>query len=929
MADFTKLARRMKDDWDRRVKHDYRFWMSDGRDTDAAMWESGERDFEIISADIQDPGSKIMVELGCGVGRLLRPALKKFKRVIGFDVSSSAISKAQELLGNDPALELHLGNGFDLKPLADASVDVAVSFAALTCMPTEVIVNYLREIHRVLKPGATARLQVYVGEEYRVCQEDTLHIRCYSEKNFRKAIELAGFRVSSFHELVLPLKVSFEEIGIKAMMTTLERLDTAPAEAAAVCEALLPGGEVEMTVESGPDLEYWTAVSYAKELVGQGDIDKARQTLEFAVQKNQTAAIDTRDLLDRIIKEVGATSNQAAPAAVTSSSDGAWREHNLTVLAQRFPATHKLVANLNASNEFELRPTPDGAVLWQSGQCVDHPHKPQSAGDVWAKRLLQEKRYQNSEQIVVSGFGAGYHVQALMNACTKKISVVEPSLQAFSKALEARDLTSLFERLHSLQVGSLPEIGFFEQQSELALRPQTQAVNTDYCNELKSAFYGARGISTLHPKIAVLGPIQGGTLPMLNYCARGFAGLQQLTREMDMSGYAAGFHLPEKFMSSKLRQQSLQGMYTEMISQVILESLTEKPVDILVCMAQAPISGRILLELRKRGVITVLWFVEDYLRFGYWKEMAKFYDFIFTIQRGECIEQIKKAGCAEVHYIPTACDPFIHRPQVLSEEEKKRWGSPISFVGAGYHNRQQMFAALADMPFKIWGTEWPTCRPFDRMVQEEGRRLTPEEYIKIFNSTDININLHSSAERDGVDPFGDFLNPRTFELAAAGAFQLVDERSLLTESFVPGKEIVTFKDAADLKEKIAYYLAHPEERKKIAEAARERVLREHTYFERMRQMLSIIYSSKFEQLKRREDESPWHRMLDRAKPHPELLARCEAAYKRGEEPILDGLVADIVTGKGKLSETEQKLLFLFHIRKQIIRMRSEEAGQKT
>jgi hypothetical protein len=67
-------------------------------------------------------------------------------------------------------------------------------------------------------------------------------------------------------------------------------------------------------------------------------------------------------------------------------------------------------------------------------------------------------------------------------------------------------------------------------------------------------------------------------------------------------------------------------------------------------------------------------------------------------------------------------------------------------------------------------------------------------------------------------------------------------------------------------------------------------------------------------------------MLERAKPHAELYSRCEAAFKRGEEPILDGLVADIVTGKGKLTETEQKLLFLFHVRKQIIRMRTEETG---
>ena len=147
----------------------------------------------------------------------------------------------------------------------------------------------------------------------------------------------------------------------------------------------------------------------------------------------------------------------------------------------------------------------------------------------------------------------------------------------------------------------------------------------------------------------------------------------------------------------------------------------------------------------------MLWFVEDYQRFKTWEVLAPYYDYIFTIQRGACLEAIRAAGCPEVHYLPTAFDPFVHGPLELSPEEQARWGSEISFVGAGYHNRQQMFASLANLPFKIWGTEWPECRPFDRLVQEKGRRLAPEEYIKIFNGTKINLNLHSSTERDGVE----------------------------------------------------------------------------------------------------------------------------------------------------------------------------------
>ena len=545
---------------------------------------------------------------------------------------------------------------------------------------------------------------------------------------------------------------------------------------------------------------------------------------------------------------------------------------------------------------------------------------------MWVKRSLQEKRFADCSDICVFGIGCGYHLEAMIDVASKPVSLIEPSISVFRNAIEQRDLTLALSRIKSLSVGKEEKLKLFDATSELLIRPQSMVVSGEYLGKVKEQFYGTRGLTSLHPTVMVLGPMQGGTLPIAGYTSRALGVLKQRTREMDVSGFSPGYHVLEGMVKDKVRQTVLHQNYLEMISQGVLESIEERKIDILICMAQAPISGRVLTELRKRGVITVLWFMEDYLRFTYWREMAKFYDFVFTIQKGECLDLIRQAGAGEVHYLPMGCDPAVHRPLELSPEERAEWGSPISFVGAGYHNRQQTFASLAELPFKIWGTEWPGCRPFDRMIQASGRRLSPDEYIKIFNATDININLHSSTERDGVDPFGDFVNPRTFELASVGAFQLVDERSLLAENFEPGKEVITFSNARDLKEKIDYYLQRPDERREIGARARERALREHTYAHRIRDMLSMIYSSRFEQLKNREDSSPWKKMLERSSRFPELNGRCKQSFERGEEPILDGLVVDILEGKGKLTETEQKLLFLYHVRKQIIRMKTEEAG---
>ena len=932
MNNLQKLAQQMRADWDRRVRHDYRFWMSDGHQSDDAMWASGERDLAILSRDIPKCEEKTLLEIGCGVGRILKAASSRFKSVIGVDVSAQAIEHAKKLLNQTPNIRLEVGNGFDLAAIETGSVDVVVSFAALTSMPTPVIANYLLEIRRVLKSDGFCRLQVYLGNPQPVAISNTLHLRSYSHQNFERAVQAAGMSLSSSHVLELPFEVSFKDLGFEALIVTLRPQATVGLiSAEQISTMLLPQGEgVTSGDQTEDEIESWMTLNYAKQLLGDGDFERAREAIEYVTEHFIVTSIDVRDLLDEI---VGRLENAAAQRnqQIIGLGDSQQAQNfalpqNIDALKRRFPKIAMQMAAAKADSiDCQIRTTQEGPAVFQRGQCLDHPDKPMTAARSWAKRMLQDSRVRDCKRLIVFGFGAGYHLEALFEMGDYEIGVIEPSEQAFSAALAARDLSKLIARLDSLEIGqqSLPSIE--AQEAELLIRPQSQALLGDYSTSVKQAFFGNRGLELLRPNIAVLGPLQGGTLAITEYATRGLSSLSQRARSLDVSGFAKGYHEFEKFVREPIRQRTLEGNYVEMVSQVVLEAVNERPIDILLCMAQAPLSGRVLTELRNRGVITALWFTEDYLRFGYWREMAHFYDFVFAIQKGACIDAIRSAGAGEVHYLPMACDPIVHRPLSLSAQEREHWGSPISFVGAGYHNRQQIFATLADAPFKLWGTEWPNCRPFDRMLQENGRRISADEYVKIFNATDININLHSSSERDGVDPTGDFVNPRTFELAAAGCFQLVDQRALLPELFEPGKDLVTFESATQMREQIEYYLAHPEERHAFAERARHKVLEEHTYAHRMREMLSLIYSAKFEYLYARQESSPWRKLLKRAEPHKELSDRCQQAYGKGEEAVLDGLVVDIVNGKGKLSETEQKLLFLFHVRKQIIRMRAEEA----
>jgi spore maturation protein CgeB len=190
--------------------------------------------------------------------------------------------------------------------------------------------------------------------------------------------------------------------------------------------------------------------------------------------------------------------------------------------------------------------------------------------------------------------------------------------------------------------------------------------------------------------------------------------------------------------------------------------------------------------------------------------------------------------------------PGTHEPGRLSANDIDRYGSAVSFVGAGYRNRRNFLARLTSLDLRVWGNEWEgSPAVLEEVIQEKGRRVTTEETVKIFRGSQINLNLHSSPHHEAVDPHGDFVNPRTFEIAGCRAFQLVDRRSLLPDLFNE-QEIVVFDDLKDAKEKIDHFLSDEKDRRRYAEKAHQRVLREHTYSLRMKELLGTLYEQGLE-----------------------------------------------------------------------------------
>ena len=105
---------------------------------------------------------------------------------------------------------------------------------------------------------------------------------------------------------------------------------------------------------------------------------------------------------------------------------------------------------------------------------------------------------------------------------------------------------------------------------------------------------------------------------------------------------------------------------------------------------------------------------------------------------------------------------------------------------------------------------------------------------EILSRSKISVNRHG--EIAGAYA----VNMRMYESTAAGAMLLTEDKSNLKDLFTPGTEVVAYHNNRDAAEKVRYYLDHPDELAKIANAGQKRTLRDHTYQQRVSRIAQEI-----------------------------------------------------------------------------------------
>lgn len=144
-----------------------------------------------------------------------------------------------------------------------------------------------------------------------------------------------------------------------------------------------------------------------------------------------------------------------------------------------------------------------------------------------------------------------------------------------------------------------------------------------------------------------------------------------------------------------------------------------------------------------------------------------------------------------------------------------------------------MIKALERARFRVsvWGPYW---RYFRNGPNFRGPALG-HSIARIFNAAKIVLNVHDETDI-GFKP-----NMRTFEATGCRTLLLSDRAFGLERFFTSCEELVCYSDETELVKLAGHYLDSSTERTSIAEKGQRRAYRDHTYDQRLEEMLKVVF----------------------------------------------------------------------------------------
>lgn len=216
------------------------------------------------------------------------------------------------------------------------------------------------------------------------------------------------------------------------------------------------------------------------------------------------------------------------------------------------------------------------------------------------------------------------------------------------------------------------------------------------------------------------------------------------------------------------------------------------------------------------------------------------FDLVLSYTGGTAIEELQsRLGARRATPLYGSVDPEVHRPV----EGAEPYRGDVSYFGTYSEDRQTALEQLFIEParrlparkFVIGGAIYPQAFPWTQNIYFV-RHIPPKEHSAFYCSSKLTVSVtRAPMAQRGYCPSG-----RLFEAAACGVPVLTDEWEGLEQFFERGREILTARTAEDA---MAAIELPSEELGKIAAAARERVLSQHTAMHRAMELEAALEGS--------------------------------------------------------------------------------------
>jgi spore maturation protein CgeB len=213
------------------------------------------------------------------------------------------------------------------------------------------------------------------------------------------------------------------------------------------------------------------------------------------------------------------------------------------------------------------------------------------------------------------------------------------------------------------------------------------------------------------------------------------------------------------------------------------------------------------------------------------------FDLVLSYTGGRALDELQtRLGARRVAPLYGSVDPETHRPVPAVEAFRAQ----LSYLGTFAEDRQQTLEELFIKParrsprerFLIGGAQYPDSFPWTDNIFFTGH-LEPAQHPAFFCSSRATLNVTRRAMAEyGYCPSG-----RLFEAAACGVPLLTDWWEGLDEFFTPGEQILRVDTAQQVLDTLCL---SDEELRRVAQAARDRALAEHTNDQRVLDLERVV-----------------------------------------------------------------------------------------